>query len=114
MKLLPIGTVLEKEENKVMILGYYTETRENAFYHYYIVAGYPFGYIESSGLAAIPVGNDAKILMKGYESEAFQKFIKNKGTLFEMTEEKSVSVLNAILEEEGRKLEQYMKGAEIS
>ena len=72
--ILPIGSILEKEENKAVILGYQVFGKEDLKV-LYLCAPYPFGYICEDECFYVPADMEFDIINIGYESEQYHQFI---------------------------------------
>ena len=84
MKLLPIGTILQVQDKKMIILGYRMEEEEE-FKHYYIGAAYPLGIVDRSTLALLPIQAPYDVVFEGYKDSSYESFIINREQLYELT-----------------------------
>ena len=98
MDFLPIGSILEKENNKAIILGYNLDVQGEHLVYSYVVGGYPVGYVNND-LAIIPVDADFNTVFVGYKDDQFDRFIYDKQGLYDATKDMTVDEINKCLEE---------------
>ncbi len=107
MKLLPIGSILQIQKEKMIILGYRMEQEE--FKHYYIGVAYPLGIVDKNKLGLLPVEASYDVVFEGYKDSSYDAFIVNREQLYELTSQytpeqwdselqKAVDAMNGLLE----------------
>lgn len=84
MKLLPIGSILQIQKEKIIILGYRME-QEEEFKRYYIGAAYPLGIVDKNKLGLLPVEASYNVVFEGYKDSSYDAFIVNREQLYELT-----------------------------
>ncbi len=83
MKLLPVGTVIEVNETKLMIMGY-RMLQDEKFSFYYLVSIYPFGFTgDMKSLSLIPIDQDILIVSEGYSDSSTERYRKVKENLID-------------------------------
>ena len=75
MKVLPIGSVIQRNGKKAMITGYH-QVEKNGYYEYeYLLAAYPYGCMKKESLGTYPIKAETEILFTGYVNERGAKYI---------------------------------------
>ena len=72
--ILPIGSILEREESKTVILGYQIFGEEDLKV-LYLCSPYPFGYIRQEECFYVPADMEFDIIHIGYETEQYHQFV---------------------------------------
>ena len=72
MELLPVGSILERNESKIAILGYYLDDENTC----YSCVPYPFGLVSPEEVIQIDAYSDFDIVHTGYKSEAYSQFME--------------------------------------
>lgn len=104
--ILPIGTVIGIENRLLMIIGYDAQKVDETVIHYYGVVPYPLGFMDKESLLLFPMDRDFEVVKKGYDSDQFQKYIKDRKHFIETTSkitvtewEKAVEEMNHLMRE---------------
>ncbi len=103
--LLPIGSIIQKEDSKVMIVGYQQISEDNHIVNCYCVVPFPFGFSQLSDVFIIRKEAADQVVFKGYEDNAlYQSYIEDKQLLFDSSEgmevDKVQKAIDAIMREE--------------
>lgn len=77
-KLLPIGTVIDVNNGKLIILGY--REHETTKYEFsYIVGFFPFAFNGNpKSLSLLPIDTDYKVVFDGYTDSATERYLLDK------------------------------------
>ena len=105
-KLLPIGTAVEINNNKCIIVGYDDVEENDVYVHSYVVIPYPLGYVDEDSFRYVPVDAEMNELKKGYETEVFDIYEQTRRSLFDSTTGLTVSEWTKIKEETVELLEE--------
>lgn len=84
MELLPLGTVIQVNNNKAFIIGYSSVEREQVITHGYFVASYPLGFTSVDKMVFIPHDFKFKVLAEGYKTRASEHVLKTLSKSLEM------------------------------
>ena len=110
MKLVAIGSILEINQKKWVVLGYNFETNEDQFIMSYIVCAYPLGYVGEESLLTIPVDYNMELIYEGFQDDQFNIFIKSKEELYKLSKNMTVTEWNQHLEEFEREIRREVEG----
>ena len=75
MEILTIGSIIEKNDYKLIIVGY-REIQDEKFDFCYIVGLFPFGFTgNTNSLSLLPIDSDFSILAKGYMDASGERYM---------------------------------------
>lgn len=80
--LLPIGSIIEVNEIKLIVMGY-REFIADTYKFFYIVGVFPLGFTGApQSVTLLPVDASYKIIFRGYESASVKKYLETKSKVF--------------------------------
>lgn len=82
-KILPIGSIIKKENAKLMIIGHNADKKTNEYS--YVVVPYPIGYVGKEKTFTVKVSDEVEVLHTGYNTDRGEKYITNLGKLADLT-----------------------------
>lgn len=98
MNLLPVGTIIETNGTKLMIMGY-REFQTEKFVFFYIVAVYPIGFTgDENSLSLIPINKSYALVSLGYSDSMVEKFLERENSYFESLQNADTKELDKVLD----------------
>lgn len=102
MDLLPLGTVIQIDNNKAFIIGYSSVARGETESIGYFVASYPLGFTSIEKVAFIPHNYKYSVVAEGYKTESSEKLLQVLSKSFDLLQHNSV--------EDVAELNRFLKG----
>lgn len=76
--ILPVGSVIQVNETKLIVMGY-REVVSETYNFFYIVGIFPIGFTgDSRSLSLIPLETNYELIYTGYQSKAVNKYLEDK------------------------------------
>lgn len=98
-KLYAIGSIIEVEGEKLVILGYEQEVVGDTMTGCYTVAPYPVGFMDAESTFLISVKAVDRVIFNGYMDKVFfPPYIKRQEELFDSCEQISAKKLQEMLQ----------------
>jgi len=72
MELLPVGSILERNESKIAIVGYYLDDEHTC----YSCVPYPFGLVSPEEVIQIDAYLDFDIIHTGYKNDTYTQLME--------------------------------------
>ena len=101
MKLLPIGSVIQYENAKLMVIGHFAKKETNKYS--YVVVPYPVGFAGKDKTFAIEADKEVEVLYEGYNTARGEKYMSQLGKMADLTPEQLI-VYNTIATEAWKKV----------
>lgn len=77
--LLPIGTIIEKNDQKLMIVGYQYIEISNSIEIAYCMVPYPLGFSDIKNIVVLKEIGDATVIYRGLEDNVlYHEYVDNK------------------------------------
>lgn len=90
MDLLPLGTVIQIENNKVFIIGYSSAVRGGTESIGYFVVSYPLGFTSIEKVTFIPHNYKYCVVAEGYKTKSSEKLFDVLSKSFDLLQHNSV------------------------
>lgn len=102
MKVLPIGSVIQVENTKGLIVSHFKKAQNEKVVYYYLVVPYPKGFVGEEKMIAVPFDAKKEVLFEGYMSEHGQTYTKQLetiSTLASKTDLKTMQLFERVMAE---------------
>ena len=93
MKLLPLGTIINVNDNKLCIIGYGSVEKEATSISGYLCVMYPLGFTNIDKVLFIPYNLDFEIIVEGYKTIPSEQVLDTLAKSLEMVEKVSYDEL---------------------
>lgn len=99
-KLYSIGTIIEVDNVKCMIVGYQMveKTKIDEYVNCYVITPYPIGFTDLGDLNIIPIDMVKDSLFDGFIDEKCRGFLENKKIIFDGSKDNPPSKAKFIVE----------------
>ncbi len=98
MKLLPIGSVIQKNEILLSVIGYTTMQASGKNVCGYYVVPYPVGYVSLEKIFFIPEDSDYDLVESGFVTEDSRKVLNMLGQHLELSTQVSAEEYGKVVE----------------
>ncbi len=96
-KLLPIGSIVEYESEKLAIIGYTEVHTDNGYVTGYLIVPYPLGFMDKESIKLLPYDKVSGVVSEGYKNDSCEKALNTMEELHEFISNNTKDDVEALL-----------------